>query len=63
MNEIIIKPCNGYNSDLNDLAEIGRLLLKMGYTVRRGKIRKGSGKALVSVLIVKDEQGGNKNDQ
>ena len=62
--EIIIRPCTGYTAELNDLIEIGKLLLKMGYKVQRRKIYRNGQKAGINAIVIVDPtEGGEKNDQ
>lgn len=58
-----IRPCAGYTAELSDLTEIGKLLIKMGYRVRRKKIYRPGQKTAINALYIDDlEEGGEKND-
>lgn len=60
----VIRPCTGYTADLADLIEIGKLLLKMGYTVKRTKHYRPGFKTGINAISVTDgTEGGEKDAQ
>lgn len=52
---IIIRACSGYPADVGMLMQIAKLLVEMGYTVKRVRIPRKGQKALVNAIMAFDE--------
>lgn len=55
-NSFIICPQPGCVVDLSKLVDTGRLLLEMGYSVRRIKIKRDGQKTLLNAIEIKEAE-------
>lgn len=58
----ILRPCAGYSIDISTLMQLAKILVEMGYTVKRTKVFKPGCKTKTNALLYVDE-GGEKDDQ